>query len=170
MPGGSSLARFLAERREARIRRRPPPLTERQILSWADAHFRRTHRWPKAESGDIPEAPGETWCAVAHALVIGGRGLPGGTTLFRLLEQERHARSPRKHSRLTIPGILIWADAHHRRTGDWPTVTSGPILATNGETWAAVEAALRHGFRGLPGGTSLCRLLRERRPMLDDRA
>ena len=106
------MAQLLAERRQARTRCRPPPLIEQQILSWADAHHRRTHRWPTASSGPIPEAPGDTWNAVDRALYQGGRGLPGGTSLYRLLEQERHACSTNhKHSKLAIPQILLWADA-----------------------------------------------------------
>jgi hypothetical protein len=163
LAGKSSLAQLLAQRRQARIRRRPPPLTEREILSWADAYRRGTHRWPTASSGSIPEAPGETWKAVAHALARGGRGLQGGTTLFRLLEEARHARSPRRSSKLSIHQILLWADAHLRRTGAWPTANSGPILAGGGETWGAVDKALRCGFRDLPGGSSLFQLLAQRR-------
>ena len=33
------------------------PLTEEQILIWADAHHRRTGRWPYAYSGPVPEPP-----------------------------------------------------------------------------------------------------------------
>jgi hypothetical protein len=81
--------------------RRRPPLTVEQILAWADAHFGRTGGWPVGMGGPIPEAPGETWRAVNDALRAGYRGLPGGTTLPRLLAQHRgarpaHRRGPRR--------------------------------------------------------------------------
>jgi hypothetical protein len=170
LPGGSSLARLLARhnrrpRRRARDRRERPHLSEEQILAWADAHHARTGRWPKGKSGPIPEAPGETWGAVQGALCRGMRGLPGGSSLPRLLHQRRGVELRHRCSAppLTIPQILAWADAHHARTGRWPRFTDGPIPEEPGETWASVNVALQRGTRGLPGGSSLPRLLgRER--------
>jgi hypothetical protein len=66
---------------------------------------------------------------------------------------------------LTALQILGWADAHRAATGSWPTVTSGPVAGVAGENWAAVNAALRLGMRGLPGADSLARLLRRERQM-----
>jgi hypothetical protein len=74
--------------------RKRPPLTVEQILAWADAHHARTGRWPSAEAGPVPGAPGETWHAVHAALYVGRRGLPGGDSLARLLA--RHQRSQRR--------------------------------------------------------------------------
>ena len=57
----------------------------------------------------------------------------------------------------------FWSDRHHKRTGSWPTQFSGSVSGAAGETWAGINAALRYGYRGLPGGDSLFRLLgRER--------
>jgi hypothetical protein len=61
---------------------------------------------------------------------------------------------------LTVSHILAWADAQYQRTGEWPKATSGKVVRVPWETWLAVDSALRHGFRGLPGGDSLARLLR----------
>jgi hypothetical protein len=69
--------------------RRKPPLTVEQILAWADAHHARTGRWPTARTGPVPEAPGEVWRNLDAALYRGGRGLPGGGSLARLLHQHR---------------------------------------------------------------------------------
>jgi hypothetical protein len=65
--------------------------------------------------------------------------------------------------RLTIEQLLAWADAHHRRTGEWPKATSGRIWGTSNETWRGVNGALYSGFRGLPGGSSLAQLLQTHR-------
>jgi hypothetical protein len=60
---------------------------------------------------------------------------------------------------LTIEQILAWADEHHARTGRWPTQHSGWVTADPNQDWHAIDLALRQGFRGLPGGDSLPRLL-----------
>jgi hypothetical protein len=96
------------------------PLKITLILAWADAHHRRTEKWPKAKTGPIPEAPGETWWGIDAALLTGLRGLPGGSSLGRLLTEHRGVPNERVKPRLTVSMILAWADDHHRRTGAWP--------------------------------------------------
>jgi hypothetical protein len=159
LPGGSSLAGLLVAHRGVRNRHGLAPLTLREILAWADAHHRRTGSWPKCRSGPIPDAPGETWSAVDTALVKGQRGLPGGSSLARLLARHRGVRNPQALPRLTQRKILAWADAHFRRAGAWPHQRSGPVVDAPGETWSAVDTALSQGGRGLPGGSSLAALL-----------
>jgi hypothetical protein len=83
------LPEVLAEHRGRRNKSRLPRLTVQKILEWADAHHRRTGRWPGVLSGEIPEAPGEDWRAVNFALYRGFRGLPGGDSLAKLLARER---------------------------------------------------------------------------------
>src|SRR5262249_50686037 len=61
LSGGSSLARFLAERRGVRNVQSLPRFSEKEILAWADAYHERTGSWPTSASGPIAEAPGETW-------------------------------------------------------------------------------------------------------------
>jgi hypothetical protein len=162
LPGDSSLAQLLAEHRGVRNKARPPRLTWRQILGWADAHHARTGTWPTCESGEIREAPGETWKRIQTALVEGLRGLPGGSSLPRLLLAKRGVR--KRMGRLRGPRhreaqIVAWARAHRSRTGRWPSKHSGPVLDAPGETWAGISIALLRSRRGLPGGSSLARLL-----------
>lgn len=159
LPGYSSLAQLLAEWRGLRNTHDLAPLTEAQILEWAEAHHRRTGAWPSADSGPIPECPGESWGGVNAALRDGGRGLGGRSSLARLLADRRGVRNRAGIPPLTTPAILAWADAHFRRTGSWPRRRSGPIKDAPGETWHAVELALNRGLRGLPGGSSLAQLL-----------
>jgi hypothetical protein len=66
---------------------------------------------------------------------------------------------------LYIGQILKWADAHRRRTGDWPTAESGPIAGAEGETWTAVDLALKAGTRGLRHRSSLFKVLAAKRGM-----
>jgi hypothetical protein len=160
LPGGSSLARLLAQERGCRNSRDLPALTPGQVLSWADDYHARTGRWPLSTSGPIAEAPfGETWATVNEALIHGIRGLAGYGSLARLLQRRRGVPNRKDRPKLTVAQILAWADAHHRRTGDWPRHVSGRIADAPGETWSAVEAALQSGLRGLPGGSSLYRVL-----------
>ncbi len=235
LPRGSSLARLRAERRGVPRRQDRPGLTEATVLRWADAYYKRTRRWPSQGSGRIRGTPDENWVAVDHALRVGLRGLPGGSSLRQLLSRSaacamrrtcRRLVSPRfsagptpitsgsangrreapdpspmrlvkrgwgsaspsglaggacavarrwpgcwrrgvrnKQSLLplTVRRILRWADAYHARTGRWPDGRSGPIPEAPGETWRAVESALSRGGRGLPGGSSLVRLLSKSR-------
>jgi hypothetical protein len=60
---------------------------------------------------------------------------------------------------LTVEQILAWADAHHARTGRWPNTGSGPVASAPGEVWGNINIALAWGYRGLPRGGSLARLL-----------
>jgi hypothetical protein len=160
LPGRVSLARLLAEKRGVRNRQRRPDLTERQILAWADAFHERTARWPNVRrGGSIPDAPGETWQAVHDALYVGLRGLPGGSSLARLLAKERGVRNIHGLPRLTLHLIIRWAKAHRRRTGEWPSRTAGPIAEAIGETWDGVYQAAYKGLRGLPAKTSIAQLM-----------
>jgi hypothetical protein len=93
LKGGTSLARFLAERRGKRNRSALPHLSESQILAWAEAHFARHGKWPTQTSGPIEAAPSETWGAIDSSLYAGGRGLPGGASLPILLKRNRSTAS-----------------------------------------------------------------------------
>lgn len=158
LSGGTTLAQLLEQHRGVRNRLSMPDLTEVAILAWADRHHARTEAWPKYQDGAIDGAPGETWHAVDTALVRGRRSLPGGDSLAKLLTRERAVRNKSDLPRLTVTQVRVWAQAHQRRTGEWPRVKSGAIEA-GGETWSGVNAALMVGMRGLPGGDSLARLL-----------
>jgi hypothetical protein len=70
---------------------------------------------------------------------------------------------PRHKPPLTVEQILAWADAHKARTGRWPAATSGPIPEAPGEVWGNIESALSGGYRGLPRGDSLAKLLNRHR-------
>jgi hypothetical protein len=166
LPGGSSLARLLTRARGVRNPAALPGLTEAVILAWADAHRRRTGRWPGQRSGPVVAQPGETWMGLDLALLLGLRGLAGGSSWARLLARERGARNRAALPRLTVRQILARADAHHGRTGQWPQARSGPIAEAAGESWDGVNQALRKGLRGLPGGDTLARLLHQHRGLL----
>jgi hypothetical protein len=163
LPGGDTLRRLLARQRGVRHKCDLPRLTEAHIAQWIRAHHEATGGWPHAQLGPIPAATGETWCGVDHALNDGSRGLPGGETLARFITRHFGVWTRATLPDLTIEQILAWADAHHQRTGHWPTLTLGPVTGAPGETWQAIDSALRQGKRGLEGGSSLARLLAQHR-------
>ncbi len=163
LPGGSSLAQLLASERGVRNEKALSDLTEAQILAWADAHRERTGDWPKQKSGPVTDAPAESWGAISLSLSRGRRGLPGGSSLVKLLASERGVPSFHSQPDLTEAQVLEWADAHRERTGEWPRIGSGPVDGAPGETWAVVQGALSKGRRGLPGGSSLAQLLANER-------
>ncbi len=142
------------------------PLTEEQILTWARAYHARLGSYPTSGSGVIGGSGGETWSRIDQALRRGLRGLPGGSSLPRLLREKMQAAPPEpvspKLSRLTLKQILYWADMHFTRTGIWPRWSSGPVIDAPGELWRRIDCALIQGTRGLPGGSSLLQSLRSR--------
>ncbi len=163
LPGGESLAELLDRKRSARNMKALPPLNTRKIIAWADAHHRRTGKWPRALSGPIPASRGDSWRKVDSALRNGFRGQPGQSSLALLLLRKRSVERYSSLPRLDIKQILAWADRYHVKTGRWPAMASGPIDGTTGETWNKVHASLRFGRRGLPGKSSLAELLRQER-------
>jgi hypothetical protein len=144
---------------DGRGRPSPGPLTEEQVLRWADAYRARTGRWPTSDSGAVAGAPGETWEALNRALARGNRGLPGGSSVARLLAERRGKRNKARTPPLTEEQVLRWASAHRARTGRWPSRNSGAVPEAPGESWSAISSALWAGYRGLPGGDTLARLL-----------
>src|SRR5262245_21315741 len=118
-------------------------------------------KWPTRDSGPVADAPGEKWSAIHAALEPGFRGLPGGDTLSTLLA--RHGAATRAAlGPLTEAQLPAWARAHRQATGRWPSVASPPVGLPAGEKWRNLDKALADGRRGLPGGTTLRRLLERR--------
>ena len=170
LPGGSSLAQLLEVQRGVRNVQAVPDLTVEEVLGWADEYHAKNGAWPTRDSGPVPGTAGETWSAVAQALVVGGRGLPERSSLAKLLARHRGARNHMDVLPLTTERILAWADAHRERTGRWPIRSSGVIHEAEGEAWSTVEAALVVGVRGLPGGDSLAKFLARHRGVRNKQA
>jgi hypothetical protein len=163
LPKGSSLAKLLRDHRLDRHPRLPPPLSEDLIVRWAQLHYRTHGDWPTQHSGTVDNQPAETWAGIDRALRVGCRGFPGGDSLAKLLQRRLGVRNMAALPRLSDDLIVAWADDHHARRGDWPTLSSGPVAAAPEETWKQIDDALRGGYRGLPGGSSLGQLLHARR-------
>jgi hypothetical protein len=159
LPYKSSLAKLLHEKCNVRHPLLLPKFTTKIILEWADAHRAKTGKLPLKSSGKVLTAPTETWHAVESALRGGHRGLPGGSSLAKLLKKRRGYRSHLDATRLTQKLILLWAGRHKKVHGKWPRRDSGAVPGVSGETWARISDALVKGHRGMPGGSSLAQFL-----------
>jgi len=104
----------------------------------------------------------ENWGAISGALMDGHRGLPGGSSLAKILEEHRGVRNEKNLPDLTIDQILKWVDEYVGKNDKYPNTRSGEIEGTD-ETWNAIEQALRVGSRGFPVGSSLAKFLQEHR-------
>jgi hypothetical protein len=133
-----------------------------EILSWADAQFKQFGRWPQARSGKVRGSLAEMWSRVDDALRRGRRGLEGRSSLAKLLWEKRGVEYAHLRRPLTEKQILAWADAHHERTGKWPTIKSGRVGGR--ESWGNLHNCL---MGGLEGGRSLAKFLWEERGVLN---
>jgi hypothetical protein len=90
-PGTGTLFNLLAKHRGGRNVGRLPPLSERQILDWADAHHATVGEWPTCRclQQAIPGTDSERWFNVDQALRKGLSGLSGGSSLPKLLARHR---------------------------------------------------------------------------------
>ena len=173
--GGSLYKLFRTHRGIPPANRLPPPkppLTVETILGWADQHYASTGMWPSRHSGAVKGVVGETWAGVNRALSKGLRSLQGGRSLSALLASERDEFSPKSRPSLTVDLILELADEYFAVNGRWPNATSGKVLNRGNApgSWSAINSALQTGLRGLPGNTSLSRLISEHRGFSGTRA
>jgi hypothetical protein len=173
LAGQSSLRQLLEEHRPVWFpQRRFEPLTAKQILSWADQFYAQHGKRPSLSSGEVT-GTSETWEFIDNALRTGLRGLPSGSSLSQFLNKHRPqwpssgAWRNKRANPLSLKQILRWADQYHARHGRRPVHISGAISGTT-YSWHAIEGALRDGRHGLPGGSSLARLLSKCRPQWPD--
>ena len=136
------------------------PLTEDQIWEAAQNWEKLTGAWPSRRTkGYIPELLGVTWGAVNDALRHGCRGLLKESSLPQFLASRGVSNRCSKED-FTEDQIWKSAESWYDRTGYWPSDrTKGAIPELPDDTWNSVNQALRHGFRGLPGESSLSQFL-----------
>jgi hypothetical protein len=123
------------QERRVRHKGRLRQLTTRRILRWADDWHEAHWQWPAADSGEIPGAGGETWNGVNQALVAGGRGLTGGSSLYLLLRRRRGAwgrRSPLQ-PKPRLRGQALWRAADRLRGEGMPVLGIARTLGVGTE-------------------------------------
>jgi hypothetical protein len=117
-----------------------PLITIAQLRQTVDA-YRLAHagRFPTTYDGDA--LPGLTWERIDSRLREGHRGLPGGTSLSKWLDETYPAE--RHQAPFTSTNMRAWVMAHlEANGGTFPHVASGDIPGTN-RTWMNVNDALR---------------------------
>ena len=123
-------------------------------------------KWPSARSGAVLET-GTTWGTVDYLLRARHAGRAGRNYARPFPRQKRRGRiNHLDRPQLSIRLILCWADTYFELHGVWPKRGSGPVDGAEA-TWSGIDSALQRGSRGLPGGSSLVRLLKERREVVD---
>lgn len=140
LPGGKSLTRLLG------IARDTSELSEDQIRMWAEEWKATWGVWPNLHDFKGGPPGHGSWGSMNHWLAKGGRGLPGGSSLTKLTE-------PRDS--MSVELVLAECRRYQQAHGEWPTVQSGECPTLKRETFAGMNWALREGYRGLPGGSSL---------------
>ncbi len=159
----------MSQRRKKREKPSKRRLTNSMILEWAKSHYQQTGDWPYIPSGPVIGAPGETWSGINSALASGRRGLKKKSSLAKLLKSHGKVRARKPWPKLDPADILRWADSFFATHGYWPYARSGPVAEKPRANWRAIDAALRNGARGLPGGSSLSHFLNEHRGLFGGR-
>ena len=114
------------------------------VLAWADAHFARHGKWPTQTSGIIPESR-FTWGAINTCLRSGLHGLPGASSLPKVLEEFRCVPPRRRPPQFFEEQILGWADAYYKTHGKWPTPRSG-LVGVRPRTGGALKMRCARAF------------------------
>jgi hypothetical protein len=139
-------------------------LTEKQILKWADDHFRRVGEFPvkSRKGGGCIAGTDWSWSKINDALIRGSFGLERGSSLAKLLETKRGVVNIHNQSEITVQEILQTADNHKEKKGSYPNVNSGRSELC-GLSWKSIDGYLRNGNRGLPENSSLAIVLEKHR-------
>ena len=153
-----SLANLLFLERDVHHHLKRNKLTIYQIIEWAKDHFKKTNEWPTYKSGAVLADYSEKWGAINSALQGGHRGLETNETLEALLWREKGVVGTLAGKKLSNKKILDLTKQHFEKTGLYPTSNSDWILEGK-DSWSTISVALNRGFRGLPGGSSLAKLL-----------
>lgn len=131
------------------------PLTIKGIVNWIRTWREENKKNPTVLSGNIPGTD-ETWAGIDQALSKGSRGLAGGSSLAKLIEQVFGDRNMASLPTLSRKVLSKWvSDWRKSNNGKYPNKNSGAIPGTNGETWANINAAIVDERRGLVGYRSL---------------
>ncbi len=166
LPGGTTVSKFISEHfHNDRNRINLPSLSEEDILNWAEQYKVEFGRYPTMREGQVKYfTQGRlTWCAVNACLDKGLRGLPGGTTLSRLIVNNLVNVNKSSLHRLLEEDILRWAEQYKVEFGRYPHCQSGRVNFDGSYfTWANIDVCLRRGHKGLSGGSSLSKLLKSR--------
>jgi len=140
-------------------------------MRWVKLFHEKEHKWPstrdkvvweKDGAGQWNVVPNMSWLMIHQGLYTARYGL--GSQKKMTLTQFRHLHG--LHSNLSEEKIIGWMKLHYEKEGDWPHQTSPRVWDRNagewtevkGETWQAINLALRAAGRGLLKKSSLAQL------------
>src|SRR5262249_8361084 len=137
------------------------PHDEQARAKMSQAHRQRGTLVPGTEPWTAEEDEAVRTMTPADAVEATGRPLTAVWARRRVLglPDGRSAR-PVRGEPLSDAQILGWARIFREAKGKWPSADSPPEHLPEGESWKRLDVSLRRGQRGLPGGSSLSRLLR----------
>lgn len=154
----SSGLSFLRNTKDASAIRKSD-LTEDMIVEAMKEYYNQNGKYPSVRSGDASEyfKDNETWSGIHECIRYGSRGLPGGSSLSKL--KKKHFDIKEKE-RLTEGMIVKAIEKYYDQNGRYPSKGDGDASEyfKDNETWRGINACLKQGNRGLPGGSSLSKL------------
>jgi hypothetical protein len=143
------------------------PLSDCCIKKWVEGYFNVHGKYPNQKSGEIL-GTNTTWVAVNQALSKGLRGLKGNRSLPKFIQSNFSKPSLTTTPDYTEDVIWSWANKHHKQTGKYPNCSrSGRVQFAEEDgyfpvTWSAVDRNFRLGRKGLNGGSSLSKFIKQR--------
>lgn len=166
-PGKSSLASLIQENFGIKNIQDLPALSATLILDWIKQYIDVHGKKPNRTSGIIEpvseEYKGITWTIINTALEVGTRGLPGGSSLAKLIDNKMGIANPMNLPSLNEELIINWVTQFINTHKEKPLRSSGVIEFASadhkGITWLAVDSALKRGRRGISGKSSLASLI-----------
>ena len=97
-----------------------------------------------------------TWDAVNESMKKGRWGLVAGSSLMKLRERMMRDSLPV----FTEDMISEWMLEHFNKHQIWPSVNT--VIDPPFKTWRQIDDLLIHGRCGLPGGSSIAKLRKQR--------
>ncbi len=141
LPGGSSL----------------PLLIKDKVVEQAKKFEEGRGRLPTREDGPLPNHPTVTWEMIDDGF-LGGKA-SAWTTLEKVL---REASLKEGETALSEDLMFNHALLYLQKHGHWPKQRSGEVETLKGEKWRVWDGRLRNGLLGLPGGSSLPLLIKDK--------
>lgn len=130
------------------------------IIKELKKYHKKNKKYPNKRDASFFLADGTSATSLDQALRMGFRGLDGGSSLAKLIEEISGKPSHTNKMKLTESIIKKEIISFYMKNKQYPTQCSKESKPF-GSTWVSIDLALRSGFRGLEGGSSLSKLVKE---------
>ena len=131
------------------------------LIDWIKDYYNQNGKFPHHSSGVIGDI---TWNAVDKSLRDGFRGFDGNSSLSEFIASNFGIATLATSNDYSEKIICEWIERFYEENGSYPKKRSGDIpyaseYGISDTTWVNVDHALRHGFKGLPSGSSLYKFI-----------